>query len=741
MSDFVKPIIQIGATIIGSILGGPIGAMIGTLIGAVVSNALFKPPQQERQAAETTLRLGEGGRRYLFGRCATAGGLADAFNYGGKYGTDREVLVIDIADHRCDALEGFYVDDAYHAFAGDGVVAGFSNQLRVWWLPGTENQTVPAVLTANGGWSANDRARGCARVVVEYTADKSDAKNPVWPSGRPQFLFVVRGARLYDPRKDSTVPGGSGTHRWADPSTREWSENAELCRYNFDRGIYACDRVAQPEMLLIGRGLSELEAPPQAIFTAANLCDEDVALAAGGTEKRYRASGVVEATEEFGTVTEAFAAAMGGVVIQREGAIGVEPGHAKNPVATLTDADVIVGTALRFSMQRGEADREWCNTVPARYVEPSQKWSDHSAPVRRNSADVIADGGSREEPLQLRFVTSGTQAQRIAEIKRRMGRLQKTGGLTVGPRHIELEAGDWINFLSVRRPERSGTYRIDSDAQGQDWRNALTLRQIASSVFPWSSADEIADGATAEAQTPPDFYAAPDAEDWALTGGNVGTGLPGLRFAGVVTDQYATGVRFEYRVYDPEAGPDDNWIAAELAAPSVTSRDITSVQPEIEYEGAVSYQFAGGILGDRLILGPVTTGVLTISAAEQLLIQNSFPVGFTIESNDTGSDTANIVIGAHTRRYPDKDVAVAGATLSGLANATVYWVYYDDPTRSAGAPAYETTTEGAEAFLSADNPARHYVGQITTQVAGGSGSVGGGGGTPPGGGGMLESSV
>src|SRR3546814_3579854 len=70
------------------------------------------------------------------------------------------VLVLALADNRCDALEGFYVGDKYVPFAGDGAVAGYNGQLSVWWRPGTENQTVPAVLTANGpGWTDRKSTR------------------------------------------------------------------------------------------------------------------------------------------------------------------------------------------------------------------------------------------------------------------------------------------------------------------------------------------------------------------------------------------------------------------------------------------------------------------------------------------------------------------------------------------------------------------------------------------------------
>jgi hypothetical protein len=48
------------------------------------------------------------------------------------------------------------------------------------------------------------------------------------------------------PALDSTVAGGSGSHRWNDPSTWEWSDNPAVCRYNWVRGIYANDDVTDP---------------------------------------------------------------------------------------------------------------------------------------------------------------------------------------------------------------------------------------------------------------------------------------------------------------------------------------------------------------------------------------------------------------------------------------------------------------------------------------------------------------
>jgi hypothetical protein len=623
VSKFIPAIASIAQIGAGILMNNPALIISGGAGLLGFGAALLLNKQPDRQAQEATVKVGETPRQAIFGLGATAGNLADAFNYGGKNGTDWEVLVIDLADHECDGLEGYWLGDEYFAWEGDGTQSSVGEgQLQIWFLPGTEDQAVPAILTTHGGWSANDRGRGICRVVVAYKADAEDEKNPEMPS-RPTFLWVVRGAKLYDMRLDDTVAGGAGPHRWDDPTTRTFSTNLALCDYNFDRGLYACNRVGQPDQLMIGRGLSALEAPPEAAIVAANLCDEDVALAGGGTEKRYHGGGVVSADEDFGTIKEAFAAAMGGVVTQPDGGVAVEPGHGKSAVFHFTDADLIVGAPVKFRYHRSEADRDWVNTVAARYVEPSLKWKDHGAPVRRNSADVIADGGQRLASPSLRFVQSSAHAQRIAEIGRRLGRLPTTAQVTLGPRFAGVEEGDWGTWTSARYLKGATvTFRVESYNLSEAWQNTLQLRQVAASAYSWSAADEIGDGAVAESQSVPVPHGPPEPGSWTLEATSSSAGglpAPALRFTGASDDRYATGVVFEYRVEDPGNGPDDGWSGQDIAPASVTERVLSGVESGIAHEGAVSFQY-GGVVGDRLILGPVTP------EAVELVIDGQVPL-------------------------------------------------------------------------------------------------------------------
>lgn len=157
---------------------------------------------------------------------------------------------------------------------------------------------------------------------------------------------------------------------------------------------------------------------------------------------------------------------------------------------------------------------------------------------------------------------------------------------------------------------------------------------------------------------------------------------------------------------------------------------LEETSPEL-FEFTSDMYLEPGEVGELTPAEPIGDAVSGVTAS---LIQNSAPIeqGF-ITSSDNADGTAKITIAAHTRRYADKDVAVAGGVINGLTNATYYDIFYDDPNRAGGAVAYAATTNPPDARLSAAHAIRHYVGYVTTAAAGGQ-STGGGGATPPGGG-------
>ncbi|MEO0872086.1 MAG: phage tail protein [Pseudomonadota bacterium] len=608
MSDVVKAIGAAVTIVVGIVTGNP----TFILVGLSLATSLIAPSPDfgsERAASQATLQLGEVPRQAAVGRVGLDGSLVDAFNHGGDDGTDWEVLVIALADHKCDALEGFFVDDTYHAFSGDGAVSGFNGQLQVYFKDGDWNQAALPYLTTNGpGWTANDRGRGVCYAVAAYKADDPESENPVWTGGRPRFRWVLRGMRCYQARKDGSLAGGSGSHRRDDASTWEWTENPIDIRYNITRGIYAGDLIAQPEMLLIGRGLSAIEAPPENVFPRANLCDELV-----DGQARYRIGGVFSAGETFLSVEEDIAVACAGVITQPEGSVEVDPGEAKSPVASFTDADLIMGSKVSFSDFLSAGSDDWINTVVANFVDPGQRWTERSAPPRREQADIIADNGPREASLSLPLVPYIEQAGRVAEIFRRLGRLFTRATVTLPPRFAEIEEGDWVTWTSDRHLQgQSRVFRVEAWGSDEGWKHTLQLREIDASVY--SDTDAPLDQTVADQQTPPPALSAPGAAAWTLTGtamSGASGSIPALSITGTIDNSRANVIRVDYRLSGAST-----WTRHADVGRDTTAIMISGLADETAYEVSIRY-LVDGIPTPRRVLGPATTGAISGGGVDQ----------------------------------------------------------------------------------------------------------------------------
>lgn len=652
-----------------------INAFVGALIilGAqILATALSAPKKAsvaQRQAQALDLSLGETPRAAIFGRAATGGTLMGAWNDGND--NEFETMVISLADHECDAIESFFVNDKEYALTAQGAQthADFQDggsKLSIEYRLGVPNQTLAPIIAnqgvAAGEFASTDKFAGLTYVVVRYQISEK-----VWKAGRPRFIWVLRGLKAYSARKDSTVPGGSGPHRWGDPTTYEWTENARDCHYNFVRGVW--NYAASPPQLMVGPGKSAEEAPPEHVIADANLCDEAVPLKAGGTEPRYRASAVVRADEEWIDVEENFAAAMAGQLVERNGTIGVDPGAWKTPAFAFTDDDLLREGELRY---QGKTTRdELINTVTARYVERTQLWEQASAPMRRVQADIDADGEVREQSLDLVFVTSNTQAQRIAEVTRRRARRQISAVVPLGPKYMLVECGDWGLWTSQRRfngdTRSMEAHGVALDGEG---RAQLVLKEIDSSVFDWNpEVDELDSGLAAF--VPPTMPGDAALTGWTVVATTVthsGSVRPAIKASWTPTQDFsAFFVIVEWR----RAGTTDPVFSKQVlfTAGTVTVTDGLMAGATFEMRGQVR------TFPERNSLSTAWTevtlgGVADVTPTPQNL--NNFPTfqawagalpdGFAETDNGTMAVTKNVADKVFGEFVLDMDATIAGAT-------------------------------------------------------------------------------
>lgn len=73
-------------------------------------------------------------------------------------------------------------------------------------------------------WTSAHRLKGIAYIAANFDYDSGGGMF----RGLPEITCDIQGKKLYDPRLDSTVTNGSGSHRIADKSTYEFTNNSPL---------------------------------------------------------------------------------------------------------------------------------------------------------------------------------------------------------------------------------------------------------------------------------------------------------------------------------------------------------------------------------------------------------------------------------------------------------------------------------------------------------------------------------
>lgn len=417
--------------------------------GSMLANAMR--PQRATQAITASrglkfdLTLGEEVPvSAIWGRGRTAGQLT----FAQEYGEDNRYikLKIDMGYGTYDALQRVTADEKVLLLTGSNadvhgaVVEDYRDSdgnPRMWmkFYHGLPGQTADEGLmfAAPTRWGVNHTAtrRPYAVITLDYHAD-------LFPnSALPRFGFDWKGLRLYDWRKDSTMPGGFGAHRWDDQSTWEWTENPAVIAWNWRRGYWING------VKVMGMGFSRY-ANDLAYFTAAaNISEEELFFAeTGRTLNRYAFGREIEDSEEHLAVLRELEASWCGSSFDRGGAYAPVPAASQIPVLTLEDRHRLDGEPVN-------ADR-W-GTVS------SKKTNIHGSYASLTDLFVPTPYGSRIN-LDLQALTRGPKAMKFdqlyehtperaqmrAEIALRRNLFGAVRTETFGPVANVLEAGDAI---------------------------------------------------------------------------------------------------------------------------------------------------------------------------------------------------------------------------------------------------------------------------------------------------------
>lgn len=423
----MPPIIAAVAAI-GSVIGGALG--IGTLaaaagsmlsigIGAlaistavVVGNSLLSGKPKVQNSKENLERLRASidprtPRKSVVGKTALATDIRD------EEFTDSQTYFhrfIAVAAHKVHAIREIWFDDKLAWTVAGGVTAEFSGYL--WVAPILEGSAANAInISARMG--STRRYTGCAYVHLKHklTGNSSKTDSPFAQSITTRITIRGDGAYFYDPRLDSTVAGGTGSHRANDQTTWAWSDDA--CRNPALALLFYLLGWTINGDLSVGKGIPAARIDLESFAVAANICDESVSTVAG-SEPRYRCDGVWSEGDAPTTVIDMLKACMNADLDDVDGKLRLSVFHNDlTEIDAAFTADDVLGS---FDWQPAPPLNESFNVVRGVYTDPSD--ASLYQPVDYPEVAITSpDGIERVLPFDMPMVESATQAQRLAGLR------------------------------------------------------------------------------------------------------------------------------------------------------------------------------------------------------------------------------------------------------------------------------------------------------------------------------------
>jgi hypothetical protein len=480
---------SIATAIAGALFGG--SALAASLIGGALAFgaklAIGKLGQQKQQKRKYTAVQGEiqfGGDvsvSTLYGVGKTKGQRTFYAKWGSGNKWNAEVFVL--ANGWCDGLEPYvYIYGEKKALVSrpvignevanyhiDGFVNGSGDPvLTIRFYDGRPGQLVDQKLvdvTAALGnkWKSTSVNAGICYVVVERIySDKLFGSK-----GRPELEFVLRGLREYDPRKDSTVAGGSGPQRLGTPSTWVHTKNPGVHRLNYQLGL----RALISGRTLIGEGKSLGQIDLATYFVAMNVCDT---LRANG-KKTYECSLFVSGDDDHTEVLKQFDDAMAGYGLNRRGLSGVIPGAPQIPVKELTAADIPIDRAKDVQFRPSAFER--FNHLSGQFTSIESMWNPESLKPVYVNADIAADGRNRQTSIDFLQVTDPDIAQYLLNIRYRQNRMGGKATVPVSRRFgLAVQEGEWITW-------RGKSWLISEWRADDRLRITLVLSETSAAIY------------------------------------------------------------------------------------------------------------------------------------------------------------------------------------------------------------------------------------------------------------------
>lgn len=329
-------------------------------------------------------------------------------------------------------FEAFQADFKTITFAGDYEATGYYDNFmfkahQLGACP--EPSALPSFVNADlPNWGAAYKLSGYCAAHLRIRFDK-DGK--VYASGVPQFGAIIKGVLAYDPRLDTTYPGGSGACRALEEDTYVWSENPAIHATTYALGRWQGSGTAK-KVMGCGFAVDAIDWP--AFVAWANVCDAN-GWKVGGT--------VYEPGSRWDNLKR-ICAAGAAEPVWSGGKLSVRYSAPKVALDTIGRNDIAEGEQIIPGMKTWR-DRK--NGYIPRYRSEEHRWEYVQSALVTVADYVTSDRGEeKHEELQFELVQHKDQAARLAAYALVNARELEPIVLPLKPRFIEYRINDALEI-------------------------------------------------------------------------------------------------------------------------------------------------------------------------------------------------------------------------------------------------------------------------------------------------------
>jgi len=349
---------------------------------------------------------------------------------------------------------------------------------------GSDSQTASSLLSTLSSWTSNHRLRGLAYLAIrfEWNNDKFGSL--------PTVQAVVQGKKVYNPNLDSTVTGGSGSHRKDTSSTWAYSDNPVYQLLDYLRN----DR--------FGMGITNeyFDSNFADWQIAGDVCDTQITPFSGASAiDLMNSHTVIDTSKKAIDNVKSFLRGSRGYLNFTAGKYNILVESTGTASISLTEDNIIGGISVTSKNKNSRYNR-----VIVNFTNPSKSYQSDTAqfpPVDETglaSADQhatmkTADGGLLlEGRFDFSMLNSPYQAQEMAEIILRRSRTSLDVSLKADATALDLAVGDLVNITHATPSFSAKPFRVQGMTINSDHTINLVLSEHQDSFYTFGTQQEVA---------------------------------------------------------------------------------------------------------------------------------------------------------------------------------------------------------------------------------------------------------